>query len=205
MNRSVKALGLVVLMGFIANGVSSPFWVVYVTEVTGLTNTEWGIILLIETVLKVILTIPSGIISDRFGRTKTLLVAVVISMISMPALIFTNNFTGVLFVRMGTAIAGAMFMPASTALMADYVPRSLRGRVMAALGRGSVLIGAAGGGTGGPGMGYLFTVPVIIASLSGGLLYAINPAYPWIVIAITCVLQVLTIIFFIKEPTSIEI
>ena len=76
-------------------------------------------------------------------------------------------------------------MPASTALLADYVPREMRGRVMAAIGRGSVLIGATGGGTGGPGMGYLFTIPVIMSSLVGGFLYSMNPRFPWLVIAIT--------------------
>ncbi len=205
MSGSVKALGLVVLMGFIANGVTSPFWVLYATEVIGLSNMEWGLILLFESILKVVLTIPAGIISDRYSRTKTLLVAVTVSFISLPALIFTTGFTGVLLVRLGAALAGAMFMPASTALMADYVPRSQRGRVMAAIGRGSVMIGAAGGGTGGPGMGYLFTIPVIISSLAGGVFYALNPNYPWIILAVTCLIQILAVILFIKEPKNIEI
>ncbi len=204
MSLSVKALGLVVLMGFIANGVASPFWVVYATEVIGLSNIDWGVILLYESILKVVLTIPSGVLADRVGRTKTLLVAVIISLISLPSLIFATGFRGVLLVRLGAALAGAMFMPASTALLADYVPRNIRGRVMAAIGGGSVLIGATGGGTGGPGMGYLFTIPVIISSLAGGVLYSLNPAYPWIVTAATCVIQILAVFFFIKEPKIVE-
>jgi hypothetical protein len=76
---------------------------------------------------------------------------------------------------------------------------------MAAIGRGSVMVGAAGGGTGGPGMGYLFTIPVILSSLAGGALYALNPDYPWIVVAVTCFIQILAVIFFIKEPKNIEI
>jgi MFS family permease len=205
MSGSVKALGLVVLMGFIANGVTSPFWVLYATEIIVLSNMEWGLILLFKSILKVVLTVPAGIISDRYSRTKTLLVAVTVSFISLPALIFATGFTGVLLVRLGAALAGAMFMPASTALMADYVPRSLRGRVMAAIGRGSVMIGAAGGGTGGPGMGYLFTIPVIISSLTGGVFYALNPNYPWIILAVTCLIQILAVILFIKEPKNIEV
>ena len=205
MSTSVKALGLVVLMAFLANGVTSPFWVVYATEVIKLSNLEWGIILLYETILKVILTIPAGVIADNIGRTKTLLAAVLISLISLPSLILANGFMGVLLVRLGAAVAGALFIPASTALMADYVPRTQRGRIMAALGRGSVLIGATGGGTGGPGMGYLFTVPVVISSITGGLLYTINPDYPWIVVAVTCVIQIIAVIFYIKEPENAEI
>jgi len=205
MSTSVKALGLVVLMAFLANGVTSPFWVVYATEIIKLSKIEWGIILLYETIVKVVLTIPAGLVADRFGRTKTLLAAVAISLISLPGLILANGFTGVLLVRLGSALAGALFIPASTALMADYVPRSQRGRVMAAIGRGSVMIGAAGGGTGGPGMGYLFTVPVVISSIAGGLLYMINPDYPWIVVAATCIIQIIAVVFFIKEPENAEI
>jgi MFS family permease len=205
MSANVKTLGLVVLMGFIANGVASPYWVVYATEIIGLSKIQWGIILLYESILKVLLTIPGGIISDRVGRTKTLLFATLVGLISLPRLILVHDFTGVLFIRLGAAISGAMFMPASTALLADYVPREMRGRVMAAIGRGSVLIGATGGGTGGPGMGYLFTIPVIMSSLVGGFLYSMNPRFPWVVIAITCIIQMVSVILFLKEPEEVEV
>jgi len=88
--------------------------------------------------------------------------------------------------------------------MADSVPRDLRGRVMAAMGRGSILIGAAGGGTGGPGMGYMFTIPVMIASVVGGLLYSMNPNYPWIGILGTAIIQLISIILFIRDPEKVE-
>ena len=67
------------------------------------------------------------------------------------------------------------------------------------------MIGATGGGTGGPGMGYLFTIPVIISSLAGGVMYALNPTLPWIITAATCVIQVAVVVFFIKEPTTAEL
>jgi MFS family permease len=197
--RSIKALGVVVLMGFIANAVAAPFWVVYVTEVKHLSKIDWGLILLIESILRVITTIPFGIIVDKFGRSKMLLAAVIISFISLPSLIFANNFITILFIRFGAAIATSLFIPASIALMADYVPIKQRGRVMAAIGRGSVLLGATGGGTAGPGMGYLFTIPVMVASLLGGVLYSLNPIYPWLVIAITSLIQIAFVILFIRD------
>jgi MFS family permease len=198
--RPIKALGIVVAMGFIANSIASPFWVVYVVEEIGLSNIDWGLILLIETVFKTILTIPAGMLVDRYGRTKGLLLAVVVSLVSMPTIILARGFMDVLVIRLAVAVAGALFLPASTALMADYTPTELRGRVMAALGRGSVLVGATGGGTGGPGMGYLFTIPVIIGSLLGGILYAMNPAFPWYCLLFTIIIQVLALVFFINDP-----
>jgi MFS family permease len=202
--RSVVALGVVVLMGFISNGISSPFWVVYVTEKIGLTKIEWGVILLYESILKVVLTIPSGIVADKIGRTKTLTAAMAVSLVSLPALIFADSYNSVLLIRLGAAMAGALFLPASTALMADYVPRHLRGKVMAAFGRGSVMIGASGGGTGGPGMGYLFVLPVMASSIIGGVLYNMNPVYPWYAVAIATVVQLICVLLFIRDPKKAQ-
>ncbi|MBN1402322.1 MAG: hypothetical protein JXA74_15890, partial [Anaerolineae bacterium] len=75
---------------------------------------------------------------------------------------------------MGVALANALFSPACGALMADLVPRA-----MAALGRGSIMLGSTAGGIGGPSLGFLMAVPLVIASCAAGLLYGAQPAYPW--------------------------
>jgi len=202
--RSVKALGLVVGLGFMANGISSPFWVIYVTGEIGLTNIEWGLILLFESVFRTVLTIPSGMLADRYSKSKTLLVAMLLSVFSLPSLIFARTFNQVLLIRLGVGLVGALSFPSGTALMADLVPRELRGRVMSAIGRGGVLVGATGGGTGGPGMGYLFTIPVMAASLVGGILYSMNVSYPWICLLATSLVQLVCVVLFIRDPKKAE-
>jgi len=202
--RSVKALGVLVGTGFIANSISGPFWVVYATEVVGLSNIDWGLILLVESIFKTILTIPCGMVADKYSRAKTLFVAVLISLFSLPSMIMAKTFTHILFIRLGAGLAGALFFPSSTALMADYIPRAQRGRVMAAIGRGSILIGATSGGMGGPGMGYVFTIPVMVASIVGGLLYTLNPTYPWIFILGATMIQLISIALFIRDPENVE-
>jgi MFS family permease len=201
----VKALGLVVLMAFMANAIASPFWVVYVVEVLEMPSVDWGFILFLESVLKTLLTIPGGMLVDRFGRTKNLFISLILSSVSLPALILAKGFHHVLLIRLVVAVSSALFVPASSALMADYVPPETRGRVMAAIGRGSVLVGAAGGGTGGPGMGYLFTIPVMIGSILGGILYDIDPTYPWLCILVTSSIQILTLVLFIRDPSKDEV
>ena len=204
MSRSVKAFGVFVGMGFIANAIAGPFWVVYAIEEVGLSKIDWGLILLLESIFKTVLTIPCGLIADRFSRTKTLFASVFFSLISLPLLIMASTFVHILLIRLCVGLAGALFLPSSTALMADFVPRKRRGRVMAAIGRGSVLIGATGGGIGGPGMGYLFTIPVMAASIIGGLLYSMNPVYTWICVIGTTMIQLVSIVLFIRDPEKVE-
>ena len=80
----------------------------------------------------------------------------------------------------------------------------MRGSVMAAVGRGTALIGATGGGTGGPGLGYLFVIPVMISSLVGGVLYEMSPGYPWYFVAVATIVQFLCVLLFIRDPEKAQ-
>ena len=106
--------------------------------------------------------------------------------------------------RAAIGVANALFAPACTALMADSVPRGMRGRVMAAIGRGAVFIGATGGGTGGPGMGFLIIAPVVIGSLLGGVLYSYNPAAPWFFTFGATAISLLLAARFLLDPGRAE-
>jgi MFS family permease len=204
MPRSVKALSIVSGMAFIANSLTSPFWIVYVIEIVGIDKVKWGLILLIESITRVSLTIPAGMIVDRYGRSRSLMIAVIISLVVFPSLVLARSFFHVLLIRIGSAIAVSLYVPATSALMADYVPRNMSGRIMSAVGRGSTLIGATGGGTGGPGMGYFFVLPVMAGSIIGGFLYSLNPAYPWICVFGTCLVQLFSVFFFIRDREKQE-
>jgi len=165
-----------------------------------LSSLDWGVIVMSETILKTLFIFPVGMLVDRYGRTRNLVAALLVSLFSMPLMACAGGFYHVLFIRLAVAVAGALFTPTCTALMADYVPSGMRGRVMAALGRGSVMVGAAGGGTGGPGMGYLFTVPVVAASVVGGLLYSVDPAYTWLCLLAVTLMQVFVLVLFVRDP-----
>jgi len=203
--RSLKALAAVIILGFTSNAIAGAFWVVYAKQQIGLAATEWGLILTIESLLRILLYIPAGTLIDRHGRTKFMIASLLVSLLATPLFVFSSSFIHVLLVRAAVAVANAFFAPACSALMADTIPREIRGRVMAAIGRGMVMIGASSGGTGGPGMGYLITIPVMLGSLAGGYLYADNPALPWFFILGATALSVLLSVLFLRDPQEAEI
>lgn len=164
-----------------------------------------GVILLCEAVLRIIMYIPGGYLVDRWGRTVSLFSALLLSLASVSLFVFTSDFAGVLCVRFVIGIASAISIPSSTALMADMIPRKIRAQVMSVLGQGGFMIGAAGGGTGGPGVGVLVTIPLMMASLAGGYLYTQNPVYPWVFVLIMTTVSIVLTALFIRDMKRAEI
>lgn len=203
--RTLKGLSIIVILCFMANAVAGPFWVVYAKDQIGLSAAQWGFVLLIESALGNLVRIPAGFLSDRFGRTRFIFVALLLSGACIPLFVFASTLGQVMAIRCVVAITMAFFGPSCGALLADTVPRDIRGRVMAAIGRGSVMIGAASGGTGGPGVGFLTIIPLALASLAGGLLYEWNSASPWgFVLAVAGIALVLTALF-VRDPKKAEV
>jgi MFS family permease len=203
--RTIRALAIILILGFMTNGITSPFWVVYAVNQIGLSSVEWGLILLVETALRTLLNIPMGILVDRYGRTKFIILSFILSLVSIPFFVISTGFNQVFLIRIIVAVANALFIPCGSALMADAIPREIRGRTMAALGRGSFMIGATGGGTGGPGMGFLITIPMMIAFITGGFLYELNPTYPWLFAGTTIIISIVASILYIRDPAEPEI
>jgi predicted MFS family arabinose efflux permease len=136
--RSLKAQAAVIVLAFMSNGVASSFWVVYAVEEIKLSSSAWGLVLLLETVLRMCWFLPTGMLVDRWGRAASLRLALFIAALAIPSFVFATSFVQVLLIRAAIAVAHAIALPASMALMADTVPRDMRGRVMAAIGHDSV-------------------------------------------------------------------
>ncbi len=204
MPRSLKTLALIIGLNFTANAIAAPFWVVYGTQVIGLSASEWGLLTLIASAFRILISIPAGAAVDRFGRRRIIIGSFLL--IIPVLLLFTSarGFVDVLLILCAVSGANAFMFPACEALTADLVPRAMRGRVMAAMGRGALLINPGRGGGGGPGMGYLFALPVMVASIVGGVIYGIHPTFPWILQATMLTGVVLAGIAFLHEPAQAE-
>ena len=203
--RSFKALAVIIILGFMANGVASPFWVVYAREHIGLSSTQWGLVLLIEAALSNLVRVPSGFLSDRYGRTPFIFAAMLMACGFIPLFVFARTLAHVMAIRCLVAVVSSTFGPSCGALVADTVPRSIRGRAMAAIGRGSVMIGASSGGTGGPGVGFLTIIPLMVASLAGGLLYAWSAVSPWVFVLLAYAVALVLTGVFVRDTEKAEV
>lgn len=202
---SVRALALVVTLGFVANALAGPFWVVYAVQQLGLTSSEWGLILLLEMALLNLSYLPAAAFTDRLGRTRVLQLSLALALVIMPLFVWVRGFWPVLLIRAMMAVSNGFFMPACSALVADSIPREMRGRAMAALGRGLVMFGATSGGTGGPGLGFLIIAPMMAASLSGGYLYALNPTIPWYASTAAALLALAVSLRYVRDPQQAHV
>jgi len=155
LSPSLRALAGVLVVGFVANAISGPFWVVYAVERLRLSSEQWGLILLLESAVRTAAFVPAGAIADRCGRVRVMVASLLLTLVSAPFFVFVSGFAAVLTIRCVVGVANALFIPAAVALLADLVPRDMRGRIMAAMGQGTVMIGMASGGSGGPGLGFL--------------------------------------------------
>ena len=103
--------------------------------------------------------------------------------------------------------ANAFLMPTCQTLVAENVPRELRGRVMSAIGRGFIMVtgpGVGDGGGGGPGMGFVLTIPIMMGSLVGGYIYSNNPMFVWVILTGAIVISTIISVVFVRDTYEHE-
>jgi MFS family permease len=158
----------------------SSYWVVYGVKVMGLTEIQWGIVLLIASVANVILLIPAGIIVDRFGPRRVLTFTLILGAAPIMLFPFLPSFISVVTLFILITLTNSFLMAGAPSFMTQVTPEDKRGRIMSALGQGMLFVNIRGGGAGGPGMGAILVIPTILGSLIGGFVYNYNPVLLWL-------------------------
>ncbi len=187
--RNLKAFGLMLVLGFLLNNMVSSYWVIYVTQSLGLSAVQWGLILLVASVINVLLMIPAGMLVDRIGPKRVLTWALLLGAVPMLLFKYATTFVYITALLVIMTVANSFLMSGAPAYMTHSVPPERRGRVMSALGMGMLFINTRGGGGGGPGMGTLLTIPSIIGSILGGFVYSYNPNLLWMSFGVALVLS----------------
>lgn len=191
MPREVWVLTAVAaLSGFAMRTVWS-FMVVYAVEVVGLTNTQWGLIGTIVSIISTALTIPGGILADRIGRKPCIIASRVLGPLSTIGFTLSTNFWQLTVSRsvggvaqgFGGMVWGPMGGPVWQALVADCTPPEERGRMMG-------LMGSIAG---------IVSTP---ASWVGGYLYDnVSPKLPFQTSFAIDILSLVIFVALFREPT----
>jgi MFS family permease len=151
--------------------------------------TQWGALQTIIVLIGTIFQLPGGVLSDRFGRKKCILLSSLIFPLEMLSLLFIRDFNLLLglyiLLGIGRGLGGGVKLgmrgPAWQALLADLVESSERGKIIG-------LIALVSG---------LFSIP---SSIIGGYLYAFNIEILFWSSILLGIIAVSLFYIFVKEP-----
>jgi MFS family permease len=178
----LSAYGLVAL----ANALVGNYYVLYATQVVHIDAFNYGIIFSLQILFIILLKIPGGWASDKYGKKKIMIISILTCTPFVVAFTFSRLFVEAAVTMILLAIAGMYYAPAHEALQADLAPREIRGRITSFWD----IIGAVGGAIG--------------ATLGGFFYQTIGPATPFYFFAIVEGAAALLIFFGVKEPLRAE-
>jgi MFS family permease len=198
---TLRGYAIIAILITLVASIVQPFWIIYASEVIGLTPYEWGLVLLGGGLVKTVLSFVIGGLVDRLGPRRCILISLAVTFPS--AFLFTRSTgfypTAAIYIIM--VVGNAFLWIASSVLLADTIPRNIRGRVMAAMGQG-LGVGISGGGYS---RGFLLFIPATIGSFLGGYIYDFNPAMPWLIQSVFLLLGIALTLMLVKEPEKAEV
>jgi MFS family permease len=158
----------------------------YATEVLNIQELEWAALMAWFSIVNVLSALPCGKIVDRFGRKKPLVTAWLLFIPGLVGFVYGNiMILFICFICFGVALI--LSNTAYPALMADFVARDKRGKI----------IGSTN---------FFFNILSALGQLSGGFMYQyLSPALPFLVSAVLFIPCLFLTFFKVQEPTSREV
>jgi MFS family permease len=160
--------------------------IIYATTELGLSKIEWSVLLTAQAALAIVLMMPLGKMTDKYGGRKTIIIFSLASAICL-ALIVVGNFYILLIAVPILGLAGGSSSAAFQKLTADMTQKNIRGKTIGLMRFTSLVVGAVG-------------------SLLGGFVYQSIPHALAFAITIAIILAgVAYFAYFVKEPETLEL
>jgi MFS family permease len=158
----------------------------YATEIVNIKDFEWAVLMTWFSVVNILSALPCGKIVDRFGRKKPLTVAWFLFIPGLVGFVYGD----IIIISIGLLFLGVALILANTAypaLMADFVARDKRGKI----------IGSTN---------FFFNILSGLGRLSGGFMYVyLSPVLPFLFSATLFIPCLILTLFKVHEPTSREV
>ena len=184
-DRSMFYLFLVNLIGSFSFAMAFPYFLLYAVEELGILEAQWPFVLILFSITMIVAAVPVGKLVDKVGRKKPLVLS---QFVYVPAvLLFVYGDLTRLFLALPLfGLAVILSNSSLTALQADLVPQTLRGKVI--------------------GSSQFFSyILMSIGTLIGGLLYeTVSRQLPFLLLAIFIVPQIILIVWLVHEPETRE-
>jgi len=180
---------------------AGPFWIVYATEVIGLSPLDWGTLMLISGICGLTLSIPLGYLVDKFGARRVMLLSLSLAPISVFLFYLSSSFLVVAAALILLSVVNTSVAPSFSTIVANTIPKERRGRSYALLGDRGVNI-TTGGYFGG---GFLLFLPAAVGAFIGGLVYEMGAGLPFIILMIALVMCFFIAFRFVREPEKAAI
>lgn len=169
-----------------ANALVGSYYILYATDVIGLGEFQWGIIVSLQIAMVTLLKIPGGWASDRFGKKRIMIISILTCIPCVVIFTFAQSFLQTAIAVILLTVAGMYYAPSYEALQADLTPRNIRGRISSFWD----ISGAAATSIGAP--------------LGGFIFQTIGPAVPFYFFAVVELAAALLILIAVKEPKKAE-
>jgi MFS family permease len=158
----------------------------YATEVANIPDFEWATLWAWFSIVNILSALPCGKIIDKFGRKRPLTLAWLLFIPGLVGFVIGN----IILISVSLLFMGVALILANTAypaLMADFVVRKNRGKI----------IGSTN---------FFFNIFSGLGQLSGGYMYEyISPSLPFIFSAILFVPCFLLTLFRVHDPSNREV
>jgi MFS family permease len=164
----------------------SIYLITYALDILYIEEFEWAALMAWFSVVNLLSALPCGKIIDRFGRKKPLTVAWLLFIPALIGFVYGNIvITSISFLLLGVALIVAN--TAYPSLMADFVARDKRGKI----------IGSTS---------FFFYILSSLGTLAGGFMYQyLSPALPFLLSATLFIPCLILTLFKVHEPTSREV
>lgn len=168
------------------------FFQIFAVNFLGISNGDWGIVYTLSLIVYLGTVMPIGVLVDKVGRKK--LIFSLTGIVCFSAFLFALTPQGTKYTLIYVLVAFPMLMLANAAMFnvfpaleADLVPREKRGRVSAIMFLLSGIAGAVG------------------QALAGFAYERIHPRFPFILLTALIFVDLILVVFLVKEPTEREL
>jgi DHA1 family multidrug resistance protein-like MFS transporter len=151
-------------------------------EASGAPSSVSALIFSAFTIVSTPLSVPGGIISDKFGRKPSIIAGLLLYAIASALFPFSNYTYDWIFVRALQGAGAGLFFPAVTALLSEVTSNEKRGHAISIYNIG---LGAG----------------LALGPISGGVLYDVyGVSMPFFLCAAFALLSVILVLVFVQEP-----